>query len=440
MRRVGYVGLSEILKKKKRIDLIEKSDGLYLDDSKDKESVLVVSTNIGLDHALGIARSGYETYYSVVHSRAFPSVVDEIDGYGFSEITKIWDWGDALEAGCETVVFTDSGFGAIADWMRGKGISVFGGDDRTEKLELDRVYFKKVMESLGIKTPKYDIANGVDELRRIIAEKGMRYVKVSRFRGAVETFLAKNPDMAEMKIRMSDFGIFGNIATFIAEEPVGDEYIEIGFDAFFNGKEFLGTVFDTIEKKGYGNFTVVRKIEESPWYDVLMKFEPYLKENGYRGMFCAEGFWNGSEIYVTDITPRYPYVCSYAYPRLIENYGEVVCSVANGEDCEVKTKNKYSAQSSLYTDVMKWKEVEGFVWENVAMRRAVKVGSSIWWIPVEDNVVAVAISCGDDVRSVLDSVVNISETISFSERNCMVHGFVSILSKELDRLRELKYI
>lgn len=406
----------------------------------DESKVLVVSTGIGLEHALGIAKNGYNTYYAVVHARAFPTVTDEIDGYGFNEIKKVWDWGQGLEEGCETIIMTDSGFGAIADWLRIEGFNVFGADNETEKMELDRVYFKNIMNKLGIKTPNYDVAKGVEELKSIIEKKGKRYIKVNRFRGSVETFATDEPDEVETRILMSEFGIFGNVATFLAEEPVGDEYVEIGFDALFNGEKFLDIVFDTLEKKGCGNITIAREIDNSPWYSVLKRFEPYLRKNGYRGFFCAEGFWNGKEILVTDITPRFAYVCSYAYPRMIENYGDVIVRTAKGSDVEIKLRCRYSAQVGMYTDELKWKKLKNVNYDVHALRRGVRVGDELWWMPIDDNTVVVAIGCGENISEVISKAIESAESVEVNNIYHCGHRLKSLFEKDEKRLVEYGWV
>ncbi len=408
---------------------------------KEKDKVLVIDTNIGLDHALGIAKGGYETYFAVVHGQAFPKIESEINGYGFSEIKKIWDWAEALEKGVKVIVFTDSGFGYLADWLRDKGYAVFGADDKSERLELDRVYFKKVMERYDIPTPSYDIVKGIDGVVRVIKEKGMRFVKISRFRGDVETFGTDSPEDAEQILRQSKLAMFDDAITFVLEEPMNkDKFVEIGIDAFFNGKEFLSVVFDTVELKWIGNFTMVRNIEDSPWYDVLKKLESYLAKNGYRGMFAMEGFWDGDKVYVTDPTPRWPYVCSYAYSRLIENFADVVVGVSKGEDIDIKTVAKFSVQLPVYTDeAEKWKEIKSENWERTALRHSVKVKDKIWWVPVEHNVVATAIGLGNSIDDAIDDAINIVEGIDANESYHRAYEFREYFNRIRERLNELGY-
>ena len=407
---------------------------------KEFDKVLFIDTNIGLDHALGLVKSGYDVYFAVVHGSAFPTLESEITGYGYREIKKVWDWGEGLEKGAKVVVFADSGFGYLADWLRDRGYYVFGSDAKTERIELDRVYFKKVMEKLDIKTPSYSVVRGINSVIEEIRRKGKLYVKISRFRGDVETFATDDPEEAEMILRRSNLGMFDDEIFFVLEEPMEGEFVEIGVDAFFNGEKFLDIVFDTVELKWTGNFTVVNEIEDSPWYRVLRKFEPWLRKNGYRGMFALEGFWNGKDIYVTDPTPRWPYVCSYAYPRIIKNYGEVVIGVAKGMDVKVEINAKYSVQIPLYTDEpSKWKEIKSKNWEMTAMRHSVKVNGRVVWVPIEDNVVATAIGLGNDIDGSITKAIEVAEGIEAQGTYHRAYEFKQYLNDRLEKLKELGY-
>lgn len=403
--------------------------------------VLVVDTNIGLEHALGFGRAGYETYYAVVHAQPYPKMRDEICGYGFTEIKKIWDWGEGLEQGARVIVFTDSGFGYLAEWLRDRGYYVIGADGTSEKLELDRYYVRKVFTRLGIDIPPARVVKGVDNVKRVISESAGRnvVVKISRVRGDVETFKTNDPYEAEVLLSRGGFKIFGDDVIFIVEEEI--KACEVGIDTWYNGKEFIGIVAETIELKGTGNITKFVPIEDSLWYGVLQKLEPWLRKNGYVGMFCMEGFWDGSKLRVIDVTPRFPYICSYAYPKVIRNYAEFMTGVAMGMDVVPDVANKYSCQIGVYTDDSETWRVIKYEREDrdmIAYRRVVKKNDKIWFVP-GDVVVAAGISDSADWMKAIDIATERAEGVSASNIYTCGREFKDYIMKVVEKAGELGY-
>lgn len=406
------------------------------------EKVLFIDTNLGLEHALRFGRDGYETFYAVVHGQPYPKMADEICGYGFDEIKKIWDWGQGLEEGAKTIIFTDSGFGYLAEWLRSRGYHVIGADGISEKLELDRYYVRKVFTRLGIDIPPARVVKGVDNVKRVITEKGGKnvVVKISRVRGDVETFKTNDPYEAEIMLSRGGFKIFGDDVIFILEEEI--KACEVGIDTWFNGKEFIGIVAETIELKGAGNITKFVPIEDSLWYGVLQKLEPWLRKNGYVGMFCMEGFYDGNVVKVTDVTPRFPYICSYAYPKVINNYSEFLMGVASGEDVILEPKAKYSTQIGVYTDDPDtWRRIrydrdDG---DMIAYRRVIKDKEGhIWFVP-GDYVVGVGISANNVMRRAINEAIIRAEAISSSQIYTMGREFRAYIYDVIEQAHKLGY-
>lgn len=409
----------------------------------DHDVVLVVDTNLGLEHARRIGMDGIETYYAVVHAEPYPKLEDEICGLGFPEIKKVWDWGEGLENGANIVVFTDSGFGGLANWLRSKGYAVFGADAISEKLELDRVYVRRVLEKLGVNVPPADVVKGINAVVKVIADSGgkKRYVKVSRFRGGVETFGTSDPNEAEILLKQGGFSIVGDDAWFVVEHSL-EGMVEIGVDTWFNGTEFQSIVAETIEMKGAGNVTKFVKYEDSVWYSVLEKIKPYLANNGYRGMFALEGFYDGSKIYVTDVTPRFPYICSYAYPKLIKNYSELIIGTAKGELVVPKVNAVYSAQIGVYTDepdrwrIIRYSRNDS---EWIAYRRVIQKNGNIWFVP-GDYVVAVGISGSNSLLRAIRQATIRAEAISATSIYSQGMELMAYIEETRERLEQLGYV
>jgi len=414
--------------------------GITEQSSKNEDIILVVDTNLGLEHARRFGQDGYTTYYAVVHGQPYPKMQDEICGYGFSDVRKIWDWGEGLEKGANIIVFTDSGFGHLASWLRKEGYYVIGADGKSERLELDRVYVRKVLQQLGIDVPPGKVVRGVKQVVEAVRNaRGKVFVKINRYRGTVETFGTDDPAEAEAILSRGAFKILGDNVTFVVENEL--KGVEIGVDAWFNGRQFIPIVAETIEYQGCGNTTKFVKLQDSIWYDVLKRLEPWLAKNGYVGMFCLEGFYDGKTIYVTDITPRFSYICSYAYPKVIKNYTEFMIGVAKGSDITPEPLGKYSVQIGVYTDDPNtWRVIhynrDDTEW--IAYRRVIKRDDDIWFVP-GDYVVAVGISAADDLKTAMKQAIERASAVETSNIYCQGKEFEVYLNDVLSKAKKLGY-
>jgi hypothetical protein len=407
-------------------------------NSSKEDKILVIDTNLGLEFARRFGKDNYETYYAIVHCNPYPKMQDEISGYGFKEIKKVSDFGQGLENGANVIVFTDSGYGYLADYLRNLGYYVFGSDSKTEKLELDRVYARNVLSKLGIDIPPARVVRGVDGVIQAIKEaKGKVYIKINKVRGDVETFGTDDPYEAEIILSRGAFKILGDNVQFVVENEL--DGVEIGIDAWFNGKQFIPIVANTIEMKGAGNITKFTNIKDSIWYPVLQKLEPWLRKNGYVGMFCMEGFYDGYKLYVTDITPRFPYICGYAYPKVIKNFSEFMIGVSKGQDILPEIDKQYSVQIGVYTDDPDtWRVIHydrnDIDW--IAFRRVIYANDKYWFVP-GDYVVAVGISESNDIIEAMNLAIQRAEGISTNNIYTSGYDFAAYIEKTLLKAKRL---
>jgi len=410
--------------------------------NNNEDVILVVDTNLGLDHARKIGEK-YKTYYAIAHCEPYPKLENTISGYGFNEIIKISDFGKGLESGANVVIFIDSGFGYLADYLRKSGYYVIGADGKSERLELDRVYVRQVLQNLGVDVPPARVVKGIDGVIQAIKEaKGKVFIKISRVRGSVETFGTDDPYEAEIILSSGGFKIFGDSATFVVEDEL--DGVEIGVDTWFDGKEFVPIVAETIEFKGSGNATKFVLYDNSIWKDVLEKIKPFLAKNGYVGMFCLEGFFDGETIYVTDVTPRFPFICSQAYPKVIKNYPEFLVSLAKGAPVLPEIVAKYSVQVGVYTDdpntwrVIDYSGDKSEFEKWIGFRRVAKKNGKYWFVP-GDYVVAVAVSADNDLSKALLDTARRADNVSAPNIYHTGYNLINYIGETLEKAASYGY-
>jgi hypothetical protein len=250
---------------------------------------------------------------------------------------------------------------------------------------------------LGIKVPNYRVARGVDELRNLIREDGGKYfVKLNIFRGNLETFSVFNREELDVFLDTANFGIYRDNLVFLVSDAVYG--VEIGMDAFFNGREFLKPYFWGNEVKGTGS-TFGKWVNESPFDYVLEKIQPWLAETGYRGSISFEAIFDGSDLYVLDTTARLPYPGGSLLHYSLDNYAEVVYAVARGEYVEPRPINSYFVQLPLLRDTKErgsWVSVQDYDEKHVFFPRyAVKSRDTgeVWLLPTANETLGGVVCC-----------------------------------------------
>jgi len=353
--------------------------------------ILWIDTNLALQHAIAVGQAGHDVDFYIWRLDAFPRFADTCSGLGFPELHKVWDLGESLDRNPDLIIFSDVGLGDMANWLRSDGFDVFGTDSKTQRLELDRHYFYETARSLGLKTPNYELVHGIDSLMNKIEQAGgRRWIKLNRFRGDVETFPAESKADIMLKVGKSGLIAIADELDWLVQEDLSGA--EIGVDAFFDGRQFADVVFETIER--IGNFTVAVPIDRSIWLDILTAFEPVLARNGYRGIIGLEGFLQSDgSIILTDFTARFPFICSLAYPFMIDNYADFLISIGMGDADTIKLRATVSLQSRITTDDLQaWTKIRPG--NHTAIQRAIRRQDGQILIPPMNEIVAVPIGIG----------------------------------------------
>jgi hypothetical protein len=300
---------------------------------------LVIGTGIEFSHVLALAEAGVETYYYTDFISTFPSFDDYASGYGFPNIKKIHDpftYIDKVDVICNFDVLN----GDMFEFLKKKGYKTFGGGVATE-LELNRKALKSALKVVGLPSPPYKVVKGYDNI------PVPSVVKLSIFRGSMETFILKNETQKKnLKTKLEiEFGAFLKDMEFVVEDlmELDKNFIECGIDGFFDADKggFIFPLMLGVEyRKGVYIGRVINNLAElpKPIQETVLKLSQLLIKVGYRGMLSTEEFMNikTGKHYFLDITIRGAYPLSLGYRYLIENFKDVVINGATP-----KYKGKY---------------------------------------------------------------------------------------------------
>ncbi len=279
---------------------------------------------------------------------------DEKDvGDGF--VNKIDEW-ESQVPWADVIVFDDIGFGKTADKLREEGKRVVGGSSYTDRLENDREFGQKELESVGASIlPSWNFSD-FDEAIKFVQSNQDRYViKPS---GVAQNekellFVGKEVDgndiiqvLAHYKKNWSN-----KIRIFQLQKYAAG--VEVAVGAFFDGRDFVRPINVNFEHKrlfpgdigpstGEMGTSMFWNQQNKLFELTLEKMKPKLTESKYVGYIDINCIANGKGVFPLEFTSRFGYpTVSIQMEGVTSNWGEFLHKLASGEQAELKTKKGF---------------------------------------------------------------------------------------------------
>lgn len=351
----------------------------------DKRALVWDSGGGGVEHAVRLAKDFGQVWYTTPWQQAGPTLDTMSVGKGLEGIERVDQFWKYVEQ-ADLIYFVESGMGDAAQFLRERGHRVFGAG-LGEELEQDRYKMRKIQASLGLPTQKSARVVGTSKLQEYLAKHPKSVVKLNIVRGDMESFVADKLFHVDQQIHKMkfDFGPFKDEFEFLVEEVIDGP--EIGFDGFFNGREFLlPTLWGLEHEYSYlGRYDWEIPLPLKP---VMLKLQDLLGEYNYRGAISVEvRFASPSKGYLIDMTCRYPYPLSMIYTESLHNYSEVVWCVAGGEDVTPQPIARYAGMCQMLTHYTEkaWTHLEVKDRKFIKLERAAKVNGEYYAVRGEDN-------------------------------------------------------
>lgn len=365
--------------------------------------VLVIDTGLAFDHALRFARDGGKVFYCTLEycDDSFMQFI----GYGFDEkVKRIYDFSKVMRE-VDFVYVTDVRLSWLCSYLRERGIPTYGPSPVLASLEDDKVYSYIKLNELNITAPKSTIVKGLKSLKDYLKKSasGPFYVKLSKYRGNLETFCISEPDEVESIVVNAGLGPYVEEVDFLVQEPC--DGVEVGVDALVIPEKVLTPFIFTIEKKGVANIGVWQNrnpiIEQ--FYKKIM---PLVKKSDYRGNLSVEGFWDGKTFTVIDVCSRNAYPSSSFYVHFIENFSETMYSVACGKEIEIKVDydNPFMSQLIVESSPDTWRKLDDINVneKGLSLRRVYRDSKGNLWFVPGNSAVFVINEKGPDVDEALE--------------------------------------
>jgi phosphoribosylamine-glycine ligase len=396
--------------------------------------IFIIDSGIYLAHALKLAKEGHEVHLYSPWYEPYPSFSKYAVGMGFENIIK--EDHEDPEGDEDLILFPDNANKDLVKCLREQGLPVFGAGV-VEDIELNRIKGKEVMKELGIKYPSTTLITGTENLiSKLKPLKSPKYVKLNTFRGDQETTQTSNDDELQFVANNINikFGPFAKELDFIVEDPI--DGTEIGCDTFFNKKKFIKPYFFTFECKGN---TIGKWMNKSVWDSVLDKFIPYLIEQKFTGAFSLEAMYDGKDLYVLDITARFPSPGGTIYSQFVKGYGEVLKGVVEGEDVKIEYGRPYqSCIRLLSSDARgKWVILNYSKDVQIQLRRVCKQDDKIYNIPLDEELVCTVHGQGDTIEEMVKETNENNEKVEFAGKEFDSGIFFKVKDLYVKPLKEL---
>ncbi len=246
-------------------------------------------------------------------------------------------------------VFPDSKTAGLQLMLEEAGKAVWGSR-RANYIEHSREAFVEILGKLGLEVPKFERLVGVDNLRAYLKDKKDQIIKVSKYRGTMETkkWRSWDEDEAWLDCLTVKLGGVKNIWPFLVFESI-DTPLELGGDTYNVRGQFPSHMMDGYEYKDKGYFGAFKAVTDMPEQTqaVMAKFAPILQHYGFINFWSMEIRVKDDHFHFIDPTPRGPLPGSATQMEIYSNLPTIIAAGAEGELVQPEPAALYSVECVL---------------------------------------------------------------------------------------------
>ena len=253
----------------------------------------------------------------------------------------------------DVIVFDMVGQGKVADKLRDAGHKVLGGGEWNDRLELDRKFSMKTMDSLGIRAPRsFAFPNMRAAVEFAETHKKLLVLKPFDNKNTAFTFVPKTQDqlIGFMLHLKKDRGVDGKmlLQEFVDGTEVSTEvWYALGRPVPFPNSTFETKNFmqgDVGPGTGSQTSTVFHYPKREPKIvqQSLKKLSLFLERIRYTGPLDINGIVRKGRFWGLEFTPRLGYNAVYAWIRTLdEPLGNILTRLVSGDTKPIKVKEGF---------------------------------------------------------------------------------------------------
>lgn len=292
----------------------------------------VIDNGLFLPLAVKLGKSFDRVLYQSPWERGFPLLNECLIGDGFANVERCDDFWHELDE-IDLFVFPDLLRSGLQEHLRSIGKLVWGSGTG-DSIELSREKFLRILKERGLEVPSYHSITGLENLRAYLKKHEDKFIKISKYRGSMETwhhatYRESEPKLDELSVRL---GAAKNIVPFLVFDPIETE-LEVGYDGYCINGKFPGLAVLGYEAKDKGFICTLTDYDELPdqVLEINEAFGPELAKYNYRNFFSTEIRVKGNKNYFIDPCCRCPSPSTEAQIELYGNLAEIIVAGAQGE-------------------------------------------------------------------------------------------------------------
>ncbi len=397
--------------------------------------VLVYDNGLFLPLALKLSESFGRTLYYSPWENSYPVLNDCVIGDGFENVERVDDIFEHLDE-FDLVVFPDVRNSGLQKHLESIGKRVWGSRE-CDDLELKRMLLKKKQEQMALNVPKYKSIIGLDELRAFLKDHEDLFIKISQYRGVMETFhhldyAHSQPILDHLSVLL---GPLQNEFPFLVEWPIPDA-LELGFDGYSVDGNFPSIAIQGWEKKDKGLIASVQKYEDLPKQvlEVNEAFSLLLEKHKYRNFFSTEIRVRDDEGYLIDLTCRAGCPSIESQLQLWKNLSEIIWHGAVGEMVDPEPAGKFAVECMIshQDDKSRWRllEVPDEIEDNIKPYYCCRLSDGLLAFPplaFSSETVGSIVCIGDTLESAIDELKEKAQLLEGQPINVQIDSIYDML-------------
>jgi hypothetical protein len=371
----------------------------------------VVDFSMFMPVAQALSKYFKKVYYSTPVEKGFQEVGDFVFGDGIEGIERLDDYlAPSVFDKIDLFVFPYILYSGLQEHLESCGKAVWGAR-RADELETMKGKFYKVLKSVDLPVPPHEEIVGMTNLRLYLKEHEDVFVKISRYRGTMDTWKHETytKSLSYLDLLAVKLGPFQEEITFYVLQNI-DTPIEGGIDTYNIDGQWPDQAVLGYEKKNECYLATVKPMDQmpEPFRIVNEAFGPVLAAYNYRQFFSTEVRVQGKKSFFIDPTCRTASPAGEEMLDLFGNLGDIVWRGAHGELVQPEITAPFAGEAYLHWtgEKQEWKCLrvpEGLPAE-VKLYGCAQVDGTYWWPPDEEEVIGCVVATKDSALEVIESI------------------------------------